>query len=107
MTAYIQRLLSCGPEEAKRVQKAHFHEHGTTLAGLMKSTTWTRITSSTTSTTSRSTVSSANPRLAQALARLPGRKFVFTNGDAPYARRVLDRDRHPRPIRRPARHPRQ
>ena len=32
-------------------------------------------------------------RLSAALARLPGRRFVFTNGDAPYARRVLDRDR--------------
>ena len=36
MSAYIQRLLDCGPEEAKRVQKAHFHEHGTTLAGLIE-----------------------------------------------------------------------
>jgi putative hydrolase of the HAD superfamily len=28
--------------------------------------------------------------LASALGRLPGRRFVFTNGDAPYARRVLE-----------------
>ena len=36
MGAYIQRLLDCDPAEARRVQKAHFHTHGTTLAGLMK-----------------------------------------------------------------------
>ena len=36
MGAYIQRLLDCDALEARRVQKAHFHEHGTTLAGLMK-----------------------------------------------------------------------
>ena len=36
MGAYIQRLLDCDPVEARRVQKMHFHEHGTTLAGLMK-----------------------------------------------------------------------
>ena len=36
MGAYVERLLGCGPEEARRVQKAHFHEHGTTLAGLMR-----------------------------------------------------------------------
>src|SRR5215213_9438959 len=36
MGAYIQRLLDCDATEARRVQKAHFHEHGTTLAGLMK-----------------------------------------------------------------------
>ncbi|HYC64779.1 MAG TPA: pyrimidine 5'-nucleotidase, partial [Reyranellaceae bacterium] len=36
MGAYIQRLLGCDEVEARRVQKAHFHEHGTPLAGLMK-----------------------------------------------------------------------
>jgi putative hydrolase of the HAD superfamily len=34
---------------------------------------------------------SADPRLVAALDRLPGRKFVFTNGDASYAARVLDK----------------
>ena len=29
--------------------------------------------------------------LVAAIARLPGRKLVFTNGDAPYARSVLAR----------------
>jgi len=89
MGAYIQRLLDCDPVEAKRVQKAHFHEHGTTLAGLMReqgvdphhflddvhAIPLDRV--------------SQDERLASALSRLPGRKFVFTNGDAPYARRVL------------------
>ena len=36
MGAYIERLLDCDRVEARRVQKAHFHDHGTTLAGLMK-----------------------------------------------------------------------
>lgn len=90
MTAYIERLLGCGPEEAKRVQKTHFHAHGTTLAGLMKEheidphdflaevhdIALDRVT--------------ADERLARLLPRLPGRRFVFTNGDAPYAERVLD-----------------
>ncbi|MGN6059510.1 MAG: pyrimidine 5'-nucleotidase [Sphingomicrobium sp.] len=90
MGAYIQRLLGCGPEEARRVQKAHFHQHGTTLAGLMKEHAvdphdflgdvhdipLDRVAN--------------DERLAKALGRLPGRRFVFTNGDAPYARRVLE-----------------
>ncbi len=33
----------------------------------------------------------ADSNVAESLARLPGRKLVFTNGDAPYATRVLDR----------------
>jgi len=90
MGAYIQRLLRCDPEEARKVQKHHFHTHGTTLAGLMlehgvepnhfledvHAIPLDRI--------------HRNARLGEALARLPGRKFVFTNGDAPYARRVLE-----------------
>lgn len=91
MTAFIQQLTGCGHDEARRVQKNHFHEHGTTLAGLMAThgvdphhfldfvhdIDLARI--------------SADPRLVAALDRLPGRKFVFTNGDESYARRVLDR----------------
>ena len=91
MGAYIQRLLDCDPAEAKRVQKAHFHEHGTTLAGLMKEhgvdptdfledvhdIALDRV--------------QCDERLARLLPKLPGRRFVFTNGDAPYARRVLQR----------------
>jgi putative hydrolase of the HAD superfamily len=90
MGAYIQRLLDCDPVEAKRVQKAHFHQHGTTLAGLMKdhdvdpkdfledvhAIPLDRVC--------------RDDRLSSALRRLPGRRFVFTNGDAPYARRVLE-----------------
>jgi putative hydrolase of the HAD superfamily len=90
MGAYIQRLLDCDATEARRVQKAHFHEHGTTLAGLMKdhgvdprdflddvhSIPLDRVC--------------RDDRLERALARLPGRKLVFTNGDAPYAERVLE-----------------
>jgi putative hydrolase of the HAD superfamily len=91
MTAYIERLLDCGPEEAKRIQKSHFHAHGTTLAGLMREhqvdphhfladvhdIAFDRV--------------QCDERLAHLLPRLPGRRFIFTNGDAPYARRVLDR----------------
>jgi putative hydrolase of the HAD superfamily len=91
MAAYIQRLLDCGPDEAKRIQKSHFHAHGTTLAGLMKEhkvdphdfledvhdIAFDRV--------------QCDERLVRLLPRLPGRRFVFTNGDAPYARRVLDR----------------
>ncbi|MCY7339175.1 MAG: pyrimidine 5'-nucleotidase [Sphingomonas bacterium] len=90
MGAYIQRLLDCDPAEARRVQKMHFHDHGTTLAGLMKhhgvdphefladvhAIPLDRI--------------APDALLSRGLGRLPGRKLIFTNGDAPYARRVLD-----------------
>jgi putative hydrolase of the HAD superfamily len=91
MGAYIQRLLDCDPLEAKRVQKKHFHEHGTTLAGLMKE-------HGIDPTDFLEDVHDipldqvqCDERLGRLLPRLPGRRFVFTNGDAPYARRVLER----------------
>jgi putative hydrolase of the HAD superfamily len=91
MGAYIQRLLGVDAAEARRIQKMHFHGSGTTLAGLMKhhdvdprhfmddvhAISLDRIT--------------PDDRLARALARLPGRKFIHTNGDADYAWKVLDR----------------
>jgi putative hydrolase of the HAD superfamily len=89
MNAYIRRLLNCDAAEARRVQKHHFHTHGTTLAGLMKehgvdphefledvhAISLDRV--------------QCDQRLGRLLPLLPGRRFVFTNGDAPYARRVL------------------
>jgi putative hydrolase of the HAD superfamily len=90
MGAYIERLLGVDPVEAKRVQKAHFHQHGTTLAGLMRehqvdpheflndvhAIPLDRV--------------QPDDRLARNLGRLAGRKIVYTNADEPYARRVLD-----------------
>ena len=91
MAAYIQRLLDCGPEEAKRVQKAHFHEHGTTLAGLMRDHEMDPHHFLTDVHDVPLDRIPADDRLARLLPQLPGRRFLFTNGDAGYARRVLDR----------------
>jgi len=91
MGQYIEQLLGCDSAEARRVQKQHFRDHGTTLAGLMQThgvdphdfldfvhdIDLARI--------------SADPDLVRSVDRLPGRKFVFTNGDASYAARVLDK----------------
>jgi putative hydrolase of the HAD superfamily len=90
MGAYIERLLGCDPEEAKRVQKAHFHAHGTTLAGLMKEHRIDPLDFLTDVHDIPLDRVKADERLARLLPRLPGRRFVFTNGDAPYARRVLE-----------------
>lgn len=90
MGEYIATLVGCDAVEARRIQKGHFHSHGTTLAGLMAShdvdprgfldfvhdIDLSRLT--------------PDPELPGLLARLPGRRYVFTNGDARYAARVLD-----------------
>ncbi|MBA3676030.1 MAG: pyrimidine 5'-nucleotidase [Sphingosinicella sp.] len=91
MGQYIGRLLGVDRAEARRVQKGYFHEHGTTLAGLMKThgadphefldfvhdIELAQIT--------------ADPEVVAAIELLPGRKFVFTNGSEQYASRVLEK----------------
>jgi len=91
MGAFIQNLLGCDAVEARRVQKSYFHEHGTTLSGLM----------ATHGTDPHAFLDFVHDialdridhdaRLVAHIAQLPGRKLVFTNGDTPYAQRVLDR----------------
>jgi putative hydrolase of the HAD superfamily len=91
MTAYVGRLLNVGPLEALRVQKAYFHGHGTTLAGLMAEHGVDPHTFLSEVHDIEMDVLEHDAPLAAALARLPGRKIVFTNGDRPYALKVLDR----------------
>jgi len=91
MTAYIEDLLGVDAIEARRVQKMHFHGSGTTLAGLMKHHNvdphhfMGRVHDIPLDRVDR------DDRLIAAMGRLPGRKFVHTNGNADYAWKVLDR----------------
>jgi putative hydrolase of the HAD superfamily len=89
MGEFISGLLGVEIEEARRLQKLYFREHGTTLRGLMN-------------------VHEIDPRafldhvhridlaaiprdaaLGAALAALPGRKLVFTNGTVRHAENIL------------------
>jgi putative hydrolase of the HAD superfamily len=94
---YIARYFDIDLAEARRLQRRYFLEYGTSLRGLM-------------------TVHNIPPQefldyvhdieldmldpwpqLDQALARLPGRKVIFTNAAESYARRVIAKlgiDRH-------------
>lgn len=89
MGAYIQRLLDCDATEARRVQKHHFHTHGTTLAGLMKEHGVDPHDFLEDVHAISLDPIQCDERLRLLLPLLPGRRFLFTNGDAPYARRVL------------------
>ncbi len=88
MTAWIARFLNIETHEAFGIQKALYREHGTTLRGLIE----------------RHTIdpddflafvhdidySALRPdqALGQAIKALPGRRFIFTNGDRPHAERT-------------------
>lgn len=91
INAYVVEAVGLGPDEARVLQRQFLDEHGTTLAGLM----------------ANYTIDAAhfldvvhdvpldgvepNPRLVEQLMRLPGRRYVFTNGARDYANRVLAR----------------
>lgn len=89
MEAFVGNLLGLGREEARVVQKGYFHEHGTTLKGLMLSHGVDPYTFLADVHDIDTSVLDRDHRLAAALRRLPGRRIVFTNGDLPYAERVL------------------
>jgi putative hydrolase of the HAD superfamily len=91
MTRYIAQQICVSTEEAQRLRHVYYHDYGSTLSGLMA-------------------VNNVEPEaflayvhdvdlsaitpdaaLNQAFARLPGRRFVFTNGCCRHAQRVLDR----------------
>lgn len=89
MEAYVGRLLGLDREAARAVQKRYFHEHGTTLRGLMLSHGVDPHDFLDFVHDIDMSVLSPDPQLREALLALPGRRFVFTNGDLPYAERVL------------------
>jgi putative hydrolase of the HAD superfamily len=91
MTAFVMRETGLAHAEARTLQLRYLDEHGTTLAGLVAhhgvdphafldevhDVSLDRLT--------------PDDELARGLARLPGRRLVFTNGSAAHAERVLER----------------
>jgi putative hydrolase of the HAD superfamily len=90
MTHFIGDRLGLSPESALALQKAYFREHGTTLRGLM---TVNRIDPNDFLGYVHEIDLACvppDPVLVEALATLPGRKIVHTNGSERHARRLLD-----------------
>ncbi len=91
MTQYVMDVLGVDRARADHLRHQYWREHGTTLAGLMR-------------------VHDIDPApylvdvhdisfdclepdegLNASIRALPGRKIVYTNGSAPYARRVIEK----------------
>ncbi|MCV0394772.1 MAG: pyrimidine 5'-nucleotidase [Rhizobiaceae bacterium] len=91
MTAYVAELLAVPRDEARKVQKDLYRDYGTTLAGLMAlhqvdpddflqkvhDIDYSGV--------------EADPALGEAIMALPGRKFIFTNGDRKHAENTARR----------------
>ena len=90
MTAFVAELMQLPEAEAREIQKRYYRDHGTTLQGLMQNHgidadaflervhdidySWV----------------APDPALGDAIRALPGRKFIFTNGDTRHARRTAE-----------------
>ncbi len=88
MTAYVSELLQLPRDEARALQKELYLQYGTTLNGLMErhgidpddflqkvhdiDYSWV----------------APHPELGEEIRKLPGRKFIFTNGDRNHAERT-------------------
>ncbi len=91
MTRFVQQFLGLDEHDARRVQKAYYREHGTTLNGLMRMHGVDPETYLAFVHDIDTSGLGADADLVRAIARLPGRRFVFTNGCRHHASRILDR----------------
>ena len=91
INAFMVDAVGLPADEAKVLQKQFLNEHGTTLAGLMANYAvdpeqFLREVHDVPLDSLE-----PNPRLADVLAGLPGRRFVLTNGARFHAARVMER----------------
>jgi putative hydrolase of the HAD superfamily len=91
MTAFVQDLLGLDFDAARKLQKAYYRDHGTTLNGLMRVNGVDPEDFLASVHDIDLSVLRPDPSLAAALARLPGKRFIFTNGCRNHAARVLAR----------------
>ncbi|MGD9800531.1 MAG: pyrimidine 5'-nucleotidase [Parvularculaceae bacterium] len=91
MADFIRRRLNVGHDEARRLQKHYYVKYGTTLAGLMaEHGVAPDEFLSYVHDIDRSVVPE-DAVLRMAIAALPGRRFVFTNGSVHHAEQTLSR----------------
>jgi len=91
MKAFISRELKLPPDEALDLQKRYYRQHGTTLRGLMINHNVDADAFLDFVHDIDHAVLGPDPALLAALTRLPGRKFIYTNGTARHAAQVMAR----------------
>ncbi|MGB1875686.1 MAG: pyrimidine 5'-nucleotidase [Rhodospirillaceae bacterium] len=89
MKTFIAELLGVSLDEAFKIQKWYYHEHGTTLRGLMINHTVDPDAFLDYVHDIDHTVLAPDPELGQVIQELPGRKLIHTNGSESHADGVL------------------
>ena len=91
MKVFISDLLKVSLDDAFVLQKQYYRQYGTTLRGLMLNHSIEPDGFLEFVHDIDHSVLNADARLGAALAKLPGRKFIYTNGSERHAVNVLDR----------------
>lgn len=91
ITSYVMDVTRLEFAEARALQKSYYRDYGTTLNGLMQTHAIDPDHFLKTVHAIDYTPVDAHPALVDAIAALPGRKFILTNGDVGHARSVLKR----------------
>jgi putative hydrolase of the HAD superfamily len=91
MRAFIEKALGLSPGEAARVQQDLFNRYGATVRGLMTEHGVTPDEFLAYVHDIDHSVIEPDPALAQAIAALPGRRYILTNSPRRHAERVVER----------------
>ncbi len=90
MTDYVAQALGISRDEADHLRDTYWKRYGTTLAGLMNEHGLDPAPYLDAVHDISFAALSPAPLLAERIARLPGRKIVYTNASKPYALGVLE-----------------
>jgi len=88
---YVQNLLGLESPAARKIQKKYLVEHGTTLNGLIQNHDVDPEHYLDAVHDIDFSPIQPNLQLRESILALEGRKIVFTNADAPYAQKILER----------------
>jgi putative hydrolase of the HAD superfamily len=90
MTAYVQKVTGLQRDDAYRLQKEYLAQYGLTLGGLVEHHGVDPADFHAIFHDMSLEALAHDPALVAAIARLPGRRLIFTNADDVHARRVME-----------------
>src|SRR5262245_19095041 len=88
---FVASFLKVGKDEAFRIQKDYYKRYGTTMRGLMTEHGLDADGFLEYVHDIDHSPLEPNPAMGQAIARLPGRKLILTNGSRAHVEKVLER----------------
>ena len=88
---FVGAFLGVSPEEARRIQKDYYRRYGTTMRGMMTEHGVHADDFLAYVHQIDHSPLEPNPAMGAAIAKLPGRKLILTNGSTDHADKVLER----------------